>query len=68
MYTLGQLTDTFSRHHEEYECNREKQIREHTESLLEEPIPECLRESFSLPMALLSMCKEIQAMKDGRNG
>lgn len=62
-YSLEELSDIFVRNAEQQEKNREELIERWKNEFGGEEIPECLKDEFSLPMALVSMIGEIEKLQ-----
>lgn len=66
MYGLDFLIDTFTKHAEEHEKNNERMLEQFKKMNPEEPIPDHMKEEFSLPLALASICTAIQELKESK--
>ena len=63
MYSIEEMIETFTKHSaihkEKWEYTKNKWVEDHPD----EVIPEFYLDEFSLPDALLHICKEIQSLK-----
>lgn len=66
MYDLETLIKTFKLHAKRSEKLNKKLIKDFKENNPGEPLPDPFDDDFSLPLALESICKEIQALKKGK--
>lgn len=65
MYKLDFLIETFLKHAEEHAENNRRLLEQFKKMNPDEPIPDHMTEEFNLPMALATICHEIQEMKNG---
>lgn len=66
MYKLDFLIDTFLKHAERHDKENRELRQKFKEGSPNEPIPEYLSDPFNLPMALATICYEIQEIKNAR--
>lgn len=64
MYRLDFLIETFSKHAEEADKNKKHQLEQFKAMNPNEPIPDYVTDDFNLPMALATICHEIQKLKE----
>jgi len=62
MYKLDFLIDTFLKHAEEADKNNRQLRKQFKEMNPKEPIPDHMKDEFNLPMALATICYEIQKL------
>lgn len=60
MYSIRELIKTFEAHAKEAEVNQENMRKRFRENNPEEPFPDYMNDTFSLPAALVSICKAIK--------
>lgn len=63
MYKLDFLIDTFLKHAEKHDKDNREIRKRFKEDAPNEPLPEYLTDDFSLPMALATICHEIENIK-----
>ena len=64
MYEIESLIKTFSEHAVSAEEIRRKMLEEFKINYPDEPIPDHMKDGFSLPTALCRMCEEIRNLKE----
>lgn len=62
-YTMEELLTIFQKHAEEYEESIHKNTKLYKEMYPNDPIPEHLKNSFNLPLALWIIIAEIERLK-----
>lgn len=66
MYDLAFLIDTFTKHAEEAHKNHELARKQFLQMNPNETLPEHMVDDFNLPMALATICHEIEGLKNAR--
>jgi hypothetical protein len=63
-YSLDELMKCFIEHNKRFQKQQRKNIKMFKENSPGAELPEHFKDDFSLPLALLSLCKEIKKIKD----
>lgn len=61
---MSELSEKFKKHFEDEKIQKALAIESFKKEFPDDPLPESLKDDFSLPFALHSMCKEIKKLMD----